>query len=110
MSMPLAEQIGRVKAGHSVHPEYNACLVRALACTLLKDFFRGNLAAFQRLARLMSLSEEDAGYLTYLEAAKIITAMQEATPYCADEAVELMALPFQKYIERRQNDDKNPAQ
>lgn len=108
MSMPLAEQIDRVKAGHSVHPEYNAHLVRALAHTLLTDFFKWNPAALRRLARLMSLSEEDAGLLTYLEATQIITAMQEATPYCADEAVDLMSVPFQQYIERRRNREAIP--
>lgn len=106
--LPLEERKWRLNNGRAAHPEYNACIIRSLAHTLLADLFIENPAALQKIATRMGFTEKEAGYLTYLEAAKIISCLRDSEPYCADTAIELMASPFMAFIERRWRDVQDP--
>lgn len=105
--IPLAERKFYLENNRAAHPEYNALLVLNLAYTPLSSFFAWNPSALPRMAKLMDVSEETAGSMTYFQAAKIIDAMRATAPYCADEAILLMAEPFTIYQrERMRNSDE----
>lgn len=106
--IPLAERKFYLKNNRSAHPEYNALLILNLAYTPLSAFFAWNPSALPRIAKLMDISEEEVGTMTYFRAAKIIDAMRATAPYCADEATLLMSEPFQIYQrERMRNSDSD---
>lgn len=105
--IPLAERKFYLEHNRAAHPEYNALLVLNLAYTPLSVFFVWNPSALSRMAKLMDISEEEAGTMTYFQAAKIIDTMKSTAPYCADEAILLMAKPFTIYQrERMRNSDE----
>lgn len=105
--IPLAERKFYLENNRAAHPEYNALLILNLAYTPLSAFFSWNPSALPRMAKLMDVSEEAAGSMTYFQAAKLIEATRETAPYCADEAIQLIAEPFQIYQrERMKNSDE----
>lgn len=105
--IPLAERKFYLDHNRSAHPEYNALLVLNLAYTPLSSFFAWDPSALPHMAKLMDISEEAAGSMTYFQAAKLIEAMRETAPCCADEAILLMAEPFTIYQrERMRNSDE----
>lgn len=105
--IPMAERKFYLENNRAAHPEYNALLILNLAYTPLSSFFAWDASALPKLAKWMDISEETAGSMTYFQAAKLIEAMRETAPYCADEAILLMAEPFQIYQrERMRNSDE----
>ena len=105
--IPLAERKFYLENNRAAHPEYNALLVLNLAYTPLSSFFAWNPSALPRMAKLMDVSEEEVGTMTYFQAAKAINIMKSTAPYCADEATLLMAEPFTIYqTERMRNGDE----
>ena len=109
--IPLAERKFYLDHNRSAHPEYNALLVLNLAYTPLSAFFVWNPSALPRMAKLMDISAEAVGTMTYFRAAKIIDTMRATAPYCADEAILLMAEPFTIYRKERMRnrDEKDTA-
>lgn len=104
--IPLKERKFYLENNRAAHPEYNALLILNLAYTPLSAFFAWNPSALPCMAKLMDISEEEAGTMTYFQAAKIIDTMRATAPYCADEATLLMAEPFKSYQkERMRNND-----
>lgn len=105
--IPMAERKFYLENNRAAHPEYNALLILNLAYTPLSSFFAWDASALPKLAKWMDISEETAGSMTYFQAAKIIDTMRATAPYCADQAILLMAEPFQIYQrERMRNSDE----
>lgn len=109
--IPLKERKFYLENNRAAHPEYNALLILNLAYTPLSAFFAWNPSALPRMAKLMDISEEEAGTMTYFQAAKIIDTMRATAPYGADEAILLMAEPFTIYQKERMrnSDEKDTA-
>lgn len=109
--IPLAERKFYLENNRSAHPEYDALLILNLAYTPLSAFFTWDPAALPRLAKWMDISAEAVGTMTYFQAAKIIDTMRATVPYCADEAILLMAEPFTIYQKERMrnSDEKDTA-
>lgn len=103
--IPLAVRLERLKNGASADPKYDLCIIRRWAKMPVYDFMAAFEEEFIKLQCLLEIPEEERESVTYKEIAGRINerylSPEPSHREDAVEAIELLRLPFERFMEGR---------
>lgn len=99
--IPLAVRLERLNKGCASDPKYDICTIKRWAKIPICDYMAAFPEENGKLLQLLYLSEEEAAGMTYRDIAvkvdELFLTPGPARRHNAIEAMELLALPFERY-------------
>lgn len=114
--IPLEEQFKKLDKGLRIHPEYNACAIRAWAEIPISVYLGGDSEEGKlrrdALFRMLCLPPSKEEGMTYRDVAEHIALLQQqGEQYRFENAVRLLAAPlaegYEKWKEAQKKDAKD---